>query len=57
MKYVNLIKEYMLFIVHCPLTSFTGHNTDLPSNSNVLKKVRVNIAFTGTFFKEYSISF
>ena len=57
MKYVNLIKEYMLFIVHCPLTGFTGHNTDLPSNSNFLKRVRVNIAFTGTFFKEYSISF
>ena len=35
-----------LHVIHC-----AGHNTDLPS------KVRVSIAFTRTFFKEYLVSF
>ena len=34
-----------------------GHNTKLLSNKIISKKVRVNIAFTATFFKEYSINF
>ena len=34
-----------------------GDNTHPPSDSNNSKTVRVNIAFTGTFFKKYSISF
>ena len=38
-------------------TRYTGPNTDLPSNSNISKTVIVNIIFTATFFKEYSISF
>ena len=37
------------------MPSWAGHNTDLPSDSNISKTVRVNIA--GTFFIEYSTSF
>ena len=33
---------------------WTGHNTDLPSDSNISKAVRVNIAFAEDFCKEYS---
>ena len=40
-----------------PVPRWAGANTDIPSNSNISKAVRVNIAFTATFFKEYSISF
>ena len=36
---------------------WAGDNTDLPSDSNISKTVRVNIAFAATFFKEYSTSF
>ena len=39
------------------VTCCAGHNTGLPSNSNISKTVRVNIAFTTTFLKEYLISF
>ena len=31
---------------------WAGHNTDLPSDSNISKTVRVNIAFDRTFFKK-----
>ena len=34
-----------------------GHNTNLPSDSNIWKTVRVNIAFSWIFLKEYSTSF
>ena len=34
-----------------------GNNTNLPSNSNISETIRVNTAFTGTFFKEHLISF
>ena len=40
-----------------PVPRCAGDNTDLPSDSNISKMVRVNIAFTEAFFKEYSISF
>ena len=36
---------------------WVGDNTDLPSDSNISKTVRVNIAFAATFSKEYSTSF
>ena len=36
---------------------WAGDNTDLPSDSNILEMLRVNIAFAATFFKEYSTSF
>ena len=36
---------------------WTGGNTDLPSDSNISKAVRVNITFAVTFFKEYLTSF
>ena len=39
------------------MTRRVGHNTDLPSNSNISKTVRVNISFTRKFFREYSITF
>ena len=34
-----------------------GDNTNLPSDSNISKTVRVNIVFTTKFSKEYSTSF
>ena len=37
-------------------TRCAGHNTDLPSNRNISKTVRITIAFTQKFFKEYCIS-
>ena len=33
-----------------PVTHLAGNNTELPSNSNILKTVRVNIVFTKIFF-------
>ena len=36
---------------------WAGDNTDLTSDSNIPKAVRVNIAFAATLFKEYSTSF
>ena len=35
----------------------TGAINYLSSNRNISKMVKVNIAFTKTFFKEYSINF
>ena len=40
-----------------PVTRCAGHNTDLPSNSNISKTVRVNIALVGTFARKYSLCF
>ena len=34
-----------------PVTHCAGHNSDLPSNSNISKTVKVNIAFTEQFLK------
>ena len=39
-----------------PVPHWAGDNTDLLSDSNISKAVIVNIAFTRTFFKEYSVS-
>ena len=39
------------------MSSWTGHNTDIPSNCNISKTVRVNNSFTGNFLKIYLISF
>ena len=33
------------------VSHWAGHNTDLPSDSNISKKVRVNIAFAEQFLK------
>ena len=33
-----------------------GHNTNLPSDSDICKTIRINIAFAPTFFHEYSKS-
>ena len=40
-----------------PVPLSAGDNTDLPSDSNISKTVRVKIAFTRRLFKEYSTSF
>ena len=47
------------FTLLLPVTRCSGHNTNLPSNNNILKIVTVNIAFTKAFFlkKNYWISF
>ena len=44
-------------ILWFPWTCCVGPNTDLPSNTNISKTVRVNIVSTITFFQEYSVSF
>ena len=40
------IKQSNILTLSLPVTRCAGHNTDLPSNSNISKTVRVNIAFT-----------
>ena len=40
-----------------PMTRCASYNTDLASNSNISKTVRVNIAFTRNFLKKYLIRF
>ena len=40
-----------------PVSLSAGDDTDLPSDSNISKTVRVNIAFTRRLLKEYSTSF
>ena len=39
------------------MSRWAGHNTDLPSDSNISKTVRINVAFAGTFLKKDSASF
>ena len=45
------------FTVSFPVTHWAGVNTDLTSNSNISKTVKVSVAFTQGFLKEHSISF
>ena len=40
-----------------PVPCWAVHYTNLISNSNILKTVRINIVFPRMFFKEYLISF
>ena len=40
-----------------PVPRWADDNTDLPSDNNISKTVRVNIALTKDVFKEYSTSF
>ena len=40
-----------------PVPHCAGDKTNLPSDSNISKTVRVNVAYTRTFLNEYSISF
>ena len=50
----------MLFItltVSLPVFRWVGDNAGLPSDSNISKTLKVNIAFVATLFKEYSTSF
>ena len=47
----------MALMLSLPVPHWAGDNSDPPSDSNISKAVRVNIAFTQTFFKKYSISF
>ena len=39
-----------------PVLSWAGHNTQLPLYMNISETIRVSVAFTQFFFKEYSIS-
>ena len=48
---------YVFLTLSLPVPRLEGDNTDLPSDINIWKTVRVNIAFSGRFSKEYSISF
>ena len=44
-------RYYIAFSIYLsfPVTHCAGHNTELPSKSNMLKTVRINIAFPITF--------
>ena len=46
-----------LLTLSLPLTRWAGDNSELPSNSNISKTIRISIAFTKSFFREYSITF
>ena len=48
---------FVTLTLSLPVPRWADDNIDLPSDSNILKTVRVNIAFAATFFKEYSTSF
>ena len=54
----SLFKQFKIedLTLSLPATRCAGHNTDLPSNRNISKTVRITIAFTQKFFKEYCIS-
>ena len=49
--------SFLLLTLLLHVLGWAGHNTDLPSDINISKTVRVNIAFARTFFKENSRSF
>ena len=40
-----------------PVSRWAGHNTDLPSDSNISKTLRVNIAFAEHFLKNIQQGF
>ena len=44
------LMKLQTWIISLPVPCWAGDNTDLASNSNISKMVRVNVAFT--FFKE-----
>ena len=48
---------FITLTLSLPVPRWAGDNTGLPSDSNISKTVRVNIAFAATIFKEYSTSF
>ena len=48
---------FYVLILQLPITSWVGDSTNLPSNSNISKTVKVNIAFLQIFFEEYLIRF
>ena len=52
-----LIKNKLLLTLAVPVPRYAGGNTNLPSNRNISKRVRVNMTFTTTYFKEYLMSF
>ena len=61
-KFYSTPKKYKkrLFItltLSLPEPHWVGGNADLPSDSNISKALRINIAFVGTIFKEYLTSF
>ena len=53
-KPVYLCRQLTLSL---PVPSWASHNTQLPLYMNILETIRVSVAFTQIFFKEYSISF
>ena len=53
----SCILLFYVLILQLPITSWVGDSTNLPSNSNISKTVKVNIAFLQIFFEEYLIRF
>ena len=48
---------YITLSLSLRVPRWASHNTDLPSDRNLSKTVRLSIAFAGIFFKEYSTTF
>ena len=49
-RQIKSTKYFELLTLSLSVARWAGANTDLPPNSNISKTVRVNIAFTRTFF-------
>ena len=49
------LKEITSSILSLHVPRWVVDDTDLPSNSNISKTIKVNIAFTSTFLKKYLI--
>ena len=50
-------KYFSSLVLLLPVPCWAGLPTDLPLDRNISKTVRVNIAFSVTFFKDYSTTF
>ena len=54
----DLLMTFVPFLaLLLPVTHCAGHNSDLPSNSNISKSVRANTVFIQRFLNGYLISF
>ena len=53
----KFIVKDLLITLSLPVPHWTGDNTDLPSDSNISRTVRVNIAFTERFLKNIQQAF
>ena len=53
----TLVGNGLIITLSLSVTRCEGHNTNLPSNRNISKMIRLDMAFTAMYFEENSISF